>query len=293
MKKKKTRFSYAGLLMLLLLIILLCYKIPCVIREEQGRLSDRWNSFRLAWESRDYNLAYRELDVNGIQLLFMRRPAKFLYWQAETLEKLNRTEKAEAVRRKLLKKYPADYYAFMLIPNKGGLTAENFEKFCKKNEEKFQFPYKAEVSEAETKTGVDSALVWAVMKRESKFNPAAVSNSGAIGLMQVMPRTGLEAAEKYGISHYDLRRPKDNILLGTFQLRTLLRQFDGDIIYSMAAYNAGASNVFRWRKNKKSRSEWVESIPYPETREFVRCVYENYNVYKLLRSRNNLYKSEQ
>jgi len=279
--------------MLLLLIIVLCYKIPGFIREEQSRLSGRWNSFRLAWESGDYKLAYRELDVNGIQLLLMRRPAKFLYWQAETLEKLNRAEKAATVRRKLLKKYPADYYAFMLVPDKGGFTAKNFEKFCKKNEGKFQFPYKAEVSAAETKTGVNSALVWAVMKRESKFNPAAVSNSGAIGLMQVMPRTAAEAAKKHGISHYDLRSPKDNILLGALQIRTLLRQFDGDIIYSMAAYNAGASKVFRWRKKKKSRAEWVESIPYPETREFVRCVYENYNVYKLLSSQNSLYKSEQ
>lgn len=292
MKKKKSHFRYL-LLPALFIMVLLCCKLPVFIRQEQNRLADRWNSFRLAWESKDYKLAYRELDVNGIQLLLLRRPAKFLYWKAETLEKLGKSGEAKSLRLVLLKKYPADYYAFLLVPETGGLTAKNFEKISQKSKKKFQTPYKAEVSAAEAKTGVDSALVWAVMKRESKFNPAAKSNSGALGLMQIMPRTGEEVAEKYGMRHYDLRKPRDNILLGAFQLRALLRQFDGDVIYSAAAYNAGASNVFAWRRKSRSRAEWVESIPYPETREFIRCVYENYAVYKLLASRNKLDKTEQ
>jgi len=268
-------------LLTVLLVLLFIYKAPALIKAEKIRLTDRWESSRLAWKQKNYSLAYRELNINSLQLLLVRRPAQFLYWKAEALERLGKNKKALAVRKKLLKKYPLDYYAFLLAPKSGGVTPQNCTKLLSKNAKKFPMPFKTEVMAASGKTDVDSALIWAVMKRESKFNPAAISSSGAVGVMQIMPSTAEYIAKKEKIPQFDLCLPADNIMIGAYQLNNLLRQFDADIVHAVAAYNAGATNVRSWCRRVEDKANWVEDIPYPETREFVRCVIENCYVYRL------------
>lgn len=185
------------------------------------------------------------------------------------------------MRSRLLSKYPLDYYSFRLVRERGGVNDRNKKQLFDDISEIFRMPYETEVAAASKQSGVDRALIWAVMKRESKFNPDAVSSSGAVGLMQLMPGTARETAKKAGIGNFSLYEPRDNVMLGALQLRMLLKRFDGNVIYALAAYNAGAANAASWRGKYERGEFWVEEIPFVETREFVRCVYENYSVYKM------------
>ncbi|MGB9975738.1 lytic transglycosylase domain-containing protein [Thermovenabulum sp.] len=134
--------------------------------------------------------------------------------------------------------------------------------------------------------GLDPYLIASVIKIESNFNPSSISNKGAVGLMQIMPSTAVWAAEKMGIKEekIDLMDPKTNIMIGTWYLSDLLREFQGDITLALAAYNGGRGNVREWVdrglfdvKNKKE-----EEIPFEETKFFVMKVKKAYYWYKKL-----------
>jgi soluble lytic murein transglycosylase len=112
---------------------------------------------------------------------------------------------------------------------------------------------------------LDAALLAAVIYRESKFDPDARSDSGAIGLMQLLPDTAEGIAQLTGGSRFevdDLYDPEINVRYGSFYLRRLLRKYDDERL-ALAAYNAGQANVDRWL------AAGEEEIPFPETREFV------------------------
>jgi soluble lytic murein transglycosylase len=123
------------------------------------------------------------------------------------------------------------------------------------------------------------------MRAESGFNPVVKSPAGAIGLMQLMPATAKATArEKGAFDPLQLTVPDYNIKLGTRHFRDLMKSYDGDVIYSIAAYNAGSSAVERWRKNLKglAKDEFIESIPYQETRDYVKKVYASAATYRQL-----------
>jgi len=134
---------------------------------------------------------------------------------------------------------------------------------------------------------VDPFLVAAVIREESKFNPRAYSRAGAMGLMQLMPgtarRIGPLAQVKLG-DEGDLFLPEKNIPIGTHYLSRLLRGFDGNIVFSIAAYNAGETAVARWVRRAGGRplDEFVEEIPYPETRNYTKKVLASYMEYQRL-----------
>ena len=112
---------------------------------------------------------------------------------------------------------------------------------------------------------LDPALIAAVIYRESRFDPAAVSESGAIGLMQLLPETAEGIALNTGGSEFvvsDLYEPELNVRYGSFYLRRLLRKYGGDLELALAAYHAGQGNVDRWL-------EQGERIGFAETREYV------------------------
>ena len=133
--------------------------------------------------------------------------------------------------------------------------------------------------------GLDPYLVASLIRQESEFNPQAISHSNAYGLMQLLPKTGKGEAKKTGLSHYStdkLLDPTINIELGTHYFRSMVDEFGGQVEYALAAYNAGADRVADWRAsgNYRDVEEFVESIPFTETREYVQAIVRNAEVYK-------------
>jgi len=124
-------------------------------------------------------------------------------------------------------------------------------------------PFHQHVSAAAKQFKVDIALVHAVIATESAYNPAAVSDKGAIGLMQVMPGTGV----RYGVREKDLRDPARNIRAGTKYLADLLVMFEGDVELALAGYNAGEQAVERFGRTIP---------PFAETRAYVPRVLQNW-----------------
>lgn len=138
---------------------------------------------------------------------------------------------------------------------------------------------------------VERALVMAVVYQESRFMPNEKSTAGAMGLMQLMPQTALREAKRLGIRHKEsqLYDPKHNTLLGSAHLHHLLKKFQGSYILTCAAYNAGHTPVERWlvdfgdpRQGDVDVVDWVELIPYAETRNYVQRVLENITAYRSL-----------
>ncbi|MCK0208634.1 lytic transglycosylase domain-containing protein [Starkeya koreensis] len=136
---------------------------------------------------------------------------------------------------------------------------------------------------------VDRALVYAIARQESMFNPSAVSRAGATGLMQVMPATGRTIAKRTGVT-LDPRRlsePATNVQYGAAELRSLLDNYQNNYVLTFAGYNAGRGNVAKWiaqygdpRDPSVDPIDWVERIPFSETRNYVQRVMENAQVYK-------------
>src|SRR5262249_39761168 len=119
-------------------------------------------------------------------------------------------------------------------------------------------------------------LVMALILQESYFNPRAKSPAGALGLMQLMPATGQELGRQlHGIfSVTRLTDPTTNIEIGTLHLKQLFNLFGGDTRLVVASYNAGQGNVAKWRRAapRKPEDEFLESIPFAETRNYVKRV---------------------
>lgn len=138
--------------------------------------------------------------------------------------------------------------------------------------------------------GLDRALVYSIARQESLFNTSAVSPAGARGLMQVMPRTGSAMARELKLRHSTRRLTSDpayNATIGAAYLNKRLGEFNGSYIMTFAAYNAGAGRVKEWverfgdpRSTRVDVVEWIEEIPYPETRNYVMRVLENVQVYR-------------
>lgn len=136
----------------------------------------------------------------------------------------------------------------------------------------------------------ERAMVHAIARQESAFDPTAVSHAGARGLMQMMPATARETARRSGLP-FDLSRLGSDALysaqMGAAHLGDLLREWRGSYILTFAAYNAGSGNVRRWiaaygdpRSPDVDAVDWVERIPFYETRNYVQRVMENLQVYR-------------
>lgn len=130
------------------------------------------------------------------------------------------------------------------------------------------------------------ALVHAIIRQESRFKADAISSAGAQGLMQLMPKTALKTAQKTKTRLGSLCDPNVNVPLGCAHLRELLDKYKGSMILAIAAYNAGAKPVNEWIKKYGDPRElgvdlidWIETIPYAETRNYVQRVWENYAYY--------------
>ena len=137
---------------------------------------------------------------------------------------------------------------------------------------------------------VDAALKMSIIKQESGFDHQAVSRAGALGLMQLMPHTAEQTASKAGINYTQqllTTNPHYNIKLGSSHIKQMLDHYKGSLFLALSSYNAGMHNVEKWINNLGDPSglqlddkiDWIESIPFAETRNYVQRVIENMHVY--------------
>jgi len=136
-----------------------------------------------------------------------------------------------------------------------------------------------------SKYGIPNEWVFAIIRQESAYSPEANSSVGAQGLMQIMPTTGAALARETKIKGYtvsDLRNPELNIQLGTYYLASLRKQYNGNMLLASAAYNAGPSRVNAWTKEDLGLDieMWIETIPYKETREYVKNILTYQIIYQ-------------
>jgi soluble lytic murein transglycosylase len=137
------------------------------------------------------------------------------------------------------------------------------------------------------RNGLDPYMVASLIRQETEFNPGAVSNKNAWGLMQLLPAVGRALAKDEGLRHFqtsELLDPATNIRLGTLYLKQTLDKFGGQPEYAFAAYNAGDDRVIDWQSvgNYHGIEEFVESIPFSETREYVEAILRNEQIYREL-----------
>ena len=135
--------------------------------------------------------------------------------------------------------------------------------------------------------GLDPYLVASLVRQESEFNAAAISRANAVGLMQLLPKTGKTVAKQVKLKGYSatqLYTPAVNLELGTRYFKDMVDKYDGQFEYALAAYNAGSDRVGDWlgQGHYRDPQEFVESIPFTETREYVQAILRNANVYRQL-----------
>lgn len=160
----------------------------------------------------------------------------------------------------------------------------------------YPFPYRSTVESYSSRWKVDKFLAIAVMKVESNFSEAAHSQSGAVGLMQIMPETAAWIAYQLGEKPDEvaddiknLRDPETNIRYGTWYLAELEDEFKGNDVLALAAYNAGRGNVHEWIEKNHWNENFsdVDKIPYAETRDYVKRVLHCREKYTKLYSTND------
>ena len=151
----------------------------------------------------------------------------------------------------------------------------------------FPKPYWPDLKRYSSANGLDPFLVASLIRQESEFNPNAISRANALGLMQLLPSVGKTLARAEKVRHYNtqaLFTPELNLQLGTRYFKEMVDQYNGHLEYALAAYNAGSDRVDAWLADGKYRdeAEFVESIPFTETREYVQAILRNRTLYQRL-----------
>ncbi len=152
----------------------------------------------------------------------------------------------------------------------------------------YPLPYREAIEQLSRQRGLDVALVAGLIRRESLFEADVVSSAGAVGLMQLLPRTALEMSREAGLDEFilpQLEVPEANLRLGTTYLARMLGRFDGYLAAALISYNAGPHRYLRWRDFPEREVDpelFVERIPFRETRIYTREVTANALVYTRL-----------
>ena len=149
----------------------------------------------------------------------------------------------------------------------------------------FPLPFRSDLVRQASAANLDPHIVAGLVRQESEFNPKVISRANAYGLTQIVPSTGRQLARQAGIRPFRtnmLFQPATNLQLGTRYLRSLLDQWEGKWEQTLAAYNAGASRVQEWITwgNYQEPAEFVETIPFTQTRDYVQSVLRNAAAYR-------------
>ena len=189
---------------------------------------------------------------------------------------LARTADSPFQRLRYMKSYAPDYLAtpFDQMPRR-------FWEFL------FPMPYQTDLVRNAKLQNIDPYVVAALIRQESEFNPKAISRKNACGLTQIMPATGRQLARNNGVRRFRtsmLFQPATNLKLGSRYLRTILDQWGGKWEETLASYNAGKTHVDDWVNwgSFQEPAEFVETIPFTETREYVQAVLRNAAIYRRL-----------
>jgi soluble lytic murein transglycosylase len=151
----------------------------------------------------------------------------------------------------------------------------------------FPLPYRTALESESRTRGLDPFLVAALIRQESEFNPKAISRARAYGLTQVLPSTGRQISRRAGVTRFStsmLLQPETNLKLGSYYLKTLLDQHGGKWERTLASYNAGKTRTDLWSTWAEYRepAEFIESVPFTETRNYIQIVLRNADVYRRL-----------
>ena len=151
----------------------------------------------------------------------------------------------------------------------------------------FPRPYWTDLRKYSEANGLDPFLVASLIRQESEFNAGAISRANAVGLMQLLPKTGKTVAKQVKLKGYkapQLYTPAVNLQLGTRYFKDMVDKYNGQFEYALAAYNAGTDRVSDWlgEGHYRDPQEFVESIPFTETREYVQAILRNASVYRQL-----------
>jgi soluble lytic murein transglycosylase len=151
----------------------------------------------------------------------------------------------------------------------------------------FPLPYRADLVQSAQAREIDPYLLAGLIRQESEFNPEAISPAKAYGLTQVRPATGRQYARQAGVERFTTRalyQPAVNLKIGCSILRGMLNHNNGSLEQTLAAYNAGPARVAEWLtwNTYREPAEFVESIPFTETRDYVQAVLRNAEMYRRL-----------
>lgn len=224
------------------------------------------------------------LDEDQILQSFLRFKNKTL------LKKRNKTIKDWKLFlsvQTLAKQYLNIFYTFSILK-------KGYQKYFWNHHIDLFFPleFHNEIAIASKRWDVPEALILAIIRQESAFNPKARSPADAFGLMQMIPSTARSTAMQTKTSYSgtkDLYDPLKNITWGSFYIKKLLKRYDNSFIFSLAAYNAGGTPVKKWKTSldTKDSIEFIENIPYEETRVYVKLLIRNFLIYNKMLNNNS------
>ena len=283
-------------------------------RAGAGVGDDLWVSKALYWASRayeqagdlkaaealknklkiNYPLTYYSLLVedigdkieDGLPKTFRSKPSQleewgFVFWESRILSQ--KPDPSSRYRASQLLRWLGNYDMAYNVARPLEVYIKGDKPLSRKLlETLYPRPYEPEVRRSCKEFDVDPHVVWAIMRQESAFNSNATSWVGASGLMQLMPATAKDEANKLKLKDFDIYSPETNIRLGVAHLSWLLGRLK-KLPLALAAYNAGIGNVSRWLPDGDfDITEWIEEIPFDETLTYVRKVMANYKIYSAL-----------
>ena len=223
-------------------------------------------------------------DNENVQTDILPEGLKLAYLRAEELSKVSLSEFASAELKMVGKQVNKQYLpiiAKLLIKISDYATLIRLAEMTGEiNVFSYPAAYLDYLNQVVKEEKIDKFLALAVMREESRFNPKTVSVVGAVGLMQLMPETAFRYISRTSLD--DIFIPENNIKIGVKHLARLLKDYK-NYYYAVAAYNAGEHRVNNWlKKGYTDIDEFVEDIPFGETKDYVKKVMKSYFIYKKL-----------